>query len=804
MTWKKRSRFRKMGLKTAYRKIRAIWRNTWYFHFYYRKKLDEKMIFLESNRGKEISSNLFYVLKELEKEEYQEYKIYLACQKKWEEQIRRKLEYYHMDHIQLVFVKSNMYYKCLGIAKYMFIDYAMLESYVKKEGQIVTVIWNGIPVKKIGMDSECNKFAMGNLQRTMLCSDYIVCSNEYTKNILVHAFELEELYNGVILKEGCPQDIVLLDKNRKSLIKKELNLEEKQVYLYMPAWRGKQSKRLSCLNALGSYLDILEQQLTDSQIFYVKMHAFATDKIDYSKYHHIKRYPEQYDVSEFMHICDVLITDYSNVLYDFYRTGKKVILFPYDESDNREKKDFYMELDDFPFPIVKDAIALSTELRRPKSKQEGSISWIENDSMYDDVDTAFHLCSHIIKGRSCCKEEKLKKNGKDNVLLYSDSLALNGLTTSFLNLFNSIDLEKRNYYVLVVESEIRKAPERIQKIPKGIGLLPINNGENYTLMEAISAVLYMECNKNYFFIKKYMDRLYEREFKKYFGSVKIDTVIQFSGYKKKIIHLFQRFHGRKAIFVHNDMIQEIKVRKNQHYLSLQSAYQNYDKVAVVTKDIIPPTLEISKRKDNIVVVNNCHAYDKVIERSLQPLTYDEKTKSTVSIEELERILNSDAKKIISIGRFSPEKGHKMLMKAFEIFSKQYPNTYLVIIGGHGSLYKETVSYAQQSSANIVIIKSMTNPMPVLRRCDLFMLSSYYEGLGLTILEADCLSIPTISTDIVGPQGFMKEYGGYLVEATQEGILSGMNAFMEGKVKAMNVDYKKYNEHAVAQFEKLFE
>lgn len=791
-----------MGLKTAYRKIRAIWRNTWYFHFYYHKKLDEKMIFLESNQGKEISSNLFYLLKELEKEEYQEYKIYLACQKKWEEQIRRKLEYYHMEQIQLVFVKSNIYYKCLGIAKYVFLDCAILESYIKKEGQVVTVIWHGIPVKKVGMDSKYNKFAMGNLQRTILLSDYMVCPNEYTKNILVQAFELKELYNGVILKEGYPRDIVFFNKTMKSLIRKELNVEEKQVYLYMPAWRGKQSKKLSSSNTLDAYFTSLDQQLTNSQIFYVNMHVFTTDKIDYSKYHHIKRYPDQYDVYEFMNVCDALITDYSSVLYDFYRTGKKVILFPYDEVDYREKRDFYMELDEFPFPIVRDAIALSTELKRPK--QEKRIAWLQNDSMYSSVDTASNLCSHIIKGRSCCKEESLKKNGKDNVILYSDSLALNGLTTSFLNLFNSIDLEKRNYYVLVVESEIRRAPERIQKIPKGIGLLPINNGENYTLMEAISVVLYMDCNKNNFFIKKYMDRLYEREFKKYFGTVKIDVVIQFSGYKKKIIHLFQRFHGKRAIFVHNDMIQEIRVRKNQHYLSLQSAYQNYDKVAVVTKDIIPPTLEISKRKDNIVIVNNCHAYNKVIERSLQPLSYDEKTKSMVSIEELECILNSDAKKIISIGRFSPEKGHKMLMKAFEIFSKQYPNTYLIIIGGHGSLYQETVSYAEHASANIIIIKSMTNPMPILRKCDLFILSSYYEGLGLTILEADCLSIPTISTNIVGPQGFMKEYGGYLVEATQQGILNGMYAFMEGKVKAMNVDYKKYNENAVAQFEKLFE
>ena len=65
---------------------------------------------------------------------------------------------------------------------------------------------------------------------------------------------------------------------------------------------------------------------------------------------------------------------------------------------------------------------------------------------------------------------------------------------------------------------------------------------------------------------------------------------------------------------------------------------------------------------------------------------------------------------------------------------------------------------------------MSNPMPVLKQCDLFILSSIYEGLGLVILEADTLGIPAISTDIPGPRGFMREHGGYLVEPNSEGYM----------------------------------
>ena len=98
-----------------------------------------------------------------------------------------------------------------------------------------------------------------------------------------------------------------------------------------------------------------------------------------------------------------------------------------------------------------------------------------------------------------------------------------------------------------------------------------------------------------------------------------------------------------------------------------------------------------------------------------------------------------------------------------------------------------------------MIKSIRNPMAVMKQCDLFVLSSYYEGLGLTLLEADALGLPTIATDVQGPRGFVKEHGGVLVPPTVEGLRQGMQDYMDGKIAPMQVDYEKYNEKAVKQF-----
>ena len=94
-------------------------------------------------------------------------------------------------------------------------------------------------------------------------------------------------------------------------------------------------------------------------------------------------------------------------------------------------------------------------------------------------------------------------------------------------------------------------------------------------------------------------------------------------------------------------------------------------------------------------------------------------------------------------------------------------------------------------------------MPILKKCDLFVLSSFYEGLPLVLSEADMLGIPAIATDIPGPRCFMERYGGYLVPPDVDGILGGVLAFDRGEVKVMGVDHEAWDRTAVQQFEALF-
>ena len=49
---------------------------------------------------------------------------------------------------------------------------------------------------------------------------------------------------------------------------------------------------------------------------------------------------------------------------------------------------------------------------------------------------------------------------------------------------------------------------------------------------------------------------------------------------------------------------------------------------------------------------------------------------------------------------------------------------------------------------------------------------------------------------------MKKYDGFLVEGDEEGLLSGMNAFMEENINLMNIDVAQHNKEALEEFNSL--
>lgn len=798
-----------MNIKKAMKKINISYFDRCRYKNYYEKlKIDEKTILIESQQGKEFGGNMYYICKELvANEEYKNYKIYMSIIKSKKSEAEEFFRNKQMSKVKFVQMNSKEYFKVISTAKYLINDNTFLPFFIKKEGQIYLNTWHGTPLKSLGKKIRNDFHNIGNAQKNFIVSDYLLFPNEYTRDHMLEDYMTRNLSNNKILLEGYPRNTAFFDSKLRDEIKDKYKLREKQIIAYMPTWRGTLGKQNTSIQEMNlEYIfEEMEERLSDNQIFYVNLHPIERAKVDFSKYSKVKPFPVEYETYEFLNTADILVTDYSSVFFDFLNTDKKIILYTYDRDSYLEDRGLYMQLEELPFPIVDRIKDLIKEINTKKEYDDSDIK--EKFCKYDKADSTNRICERVIlnKGNNI-KEEENNGNGKKNVLIFGGKLACNGITMSLRNLIAVIDKSKYNYYIVVDTNAIKKNTKQLYELSQYVDYIPIKGKMNMNLVQKIWFFMHRYKLIDTSFYMRFAKSVYSDDIKRVFGDARIDNVIQFSGYAYKRTLLFSAFKCNKVIFSHSDMYKEATEKKNIRLDVLKYAYNNYDKIALVTDDILESTKKIVDIPSKYFIVNNIINYKRILEMSKMPIAFDDKTESTMELNRLEEVLNSSNKKIISIGRFSKEKGHQRLINAFERVWMEDKSIYLILVGGAGPEYNKILDQVKGLTCkdNIIIIKYVSNPYAILNKCDCLVLPSFYEGFGLVIAEADILGKPVISTDIKGPRNFVKKNGGTLVENSEDGIYEGMKMLLSGQIKPMGVDYEQYNKKAVEQFENLLE
>ena len=392
--------------------------------------------------------------------------------------------------------------------------------------------------------------------------------------------------------------------------------------------------------------------------------------------------------------------------------------------------------------------------------------------------------------------------------MYVGNLAQNGITTSAMNLLQHVDRDKYNFFLTFETQKVKPNKEILHKLPKGVRYIATTGKINLTFWQK---VVYLLFHARLFPLKPYMWMMrdaYPMEIRRNYADAQFSDVIQFNGYETKKILLYSAFRANRVIYVHSDMEMEIRTRQNQRRNVLQYAYDTYEEVAVVTEDLVEATRGFITNGRSVKLARNLIADQSIREKSERPIAFDEKTLCNVPFETLLQTIDGPEKCIISVGRFSPEKGHRRLLDAFNRVWQERPESNLIIVGGNqrDGLYRELCAYAASlpCHAHVILILSMSNPFPLIKACDGFILSSFYEGFGLVLVEADILGLPVVSTDITGPRCFMQENGGMLVEDSQAGLETGLRKLLNGEVPKLTVDYDAYNRNAVQDFYNLLD
>ena len=102
-----------------------------------------------------------------------------------------------------------------------------------------------------------------------------------------------------------------------------------------------------------------------------------------------------------------------------------------------------------------------------------------------------------------------------------------------------------------------------------------------------------------------------------------------------------------------------------------------------------------------------------------------------------------------VGRFAPVKNHTFLIEVFSELHQKNPNSILLLVGGGELLEAVRTDVRRRGLTDSVLFTGMREDVPdLLQAMDVFLFPSRYEGLPLTLVEAQAAGLPCIISDKV--------------------------------------------------------
>ena len=147
------------------------------------------------------------------------------------------------------------------------------------------------------------------------------------------------------------------------------------------------------------------------------------------------------------------------------------------------------------------------------------------------------------------------------------------------------------------------------------------------------------------------------------------------------------------------------------------------------------------------------------------------------------------KKIVSVGRLEPQKNHNLLIDAFVRLHKIHPD-YELVIYGEGTCRKSLEEKINKIHLNgfVKLPGNVSNIFDLICDAKLFVMTSNFEGMPNALIEAMCLGLPCVSTEVAGATDLIKdEENGMLVPVgNEERVFFAMKRIIEDDAFAKKI------------------
>ncbi|QWQ54055.1 CDP-glycerol glycerophosphotransferase family protein [Staphylococcus pseudintermedius] len=733
------------------------------------------------------------------------------------------------QNVSFVIKESNEYLKALTESKFLINNATFPAYFTKKPQQIYINTWHGTPLKHMGFDVKNNLKGSQNTMKNFLASDYMISPNAHTTNIFKHAFKLDGLYSGEILEIGYPRIDLTINttaNEAREYLAEHLNLKKNPIILYCPTWRGKNvnDPENSLLNVFEE-IKLLNQKLPHQVL--VKVHPFVYSKA--KEMPELKPYlvPDFLDTNQLMPAVDLMITDYSSIFFDFLVTDKPIVFYVPDLDKYQNERGVYIDLCALPGPVadnIQDVITLvSNESYKDADVQGKYAKFKHNFVNYENGSVTERLIESVFLNQQDTSSKNASHHQKEKILLYPGGMKHNGITTSVINLLANINYDKYDVTVFTNNTNNVEQLNNLQSLNDNVRIV-LRRGPMIATFKELYQNEFVRQRGIYKSFEKrlYPKALFEREFRKIFGDSQFDYAIDYSGYAMFWSNLVLASGAKKKyILLHSDIKSDMERTvkgKRPHYQNLKgviSLYPYFDKLVSVseaTKKLNQSNFGGLKLKNRHIASRNTINIEKINQLVDDDSDLFEKNGTpvlpTLTEHGMEAIeFSQDDFKIVSVGRLSPEKGFDLLIKAVAELAPKYPQLKLYILGD-GPLKGTLKSLVEQLGIqnHVYFLGQRRNPFFIVKRADVFALTSHYEGQSMVILEALTVGTHVLASDIIANRYVLEdEKYGMLVEKNEVDIAKGLEQFINGT----NKDYTKfdavaYNEETIQEFYSLLE
>ncbi len=251
----------------------------------------------------------------------------------------------------------------MSTSKLWIFDVLVPKYITKQVGQCYIQVkhWGSITLKKFYRDENgytLNEDRVAKLRHNMKMLDFIVVGSKFDKETCRSGFG----YKGRFIEAGSPRTDAMFDLSIGKMVRKQLNIDcLTKLALYAPTYR-EEDKLMEKLDfeRLGR---TLSEKFGGEWIILFRYHpskANTTDNEAKNKGINVSLYENS---QELCAASDIMITDYSSIMFESAVVKKPVFLFSPDKKEYiNNERELLIDYESLPFPIATTNIELSDNI----------------------------------------------------------------------------------------------------------------------------------------------------------------------------------------------------------------------------------------------------------------------------------------------------------------------------------------------------------------------------------------------------------------------------------------------------------